>query len=117
MNKTAEDLYLAGQIMAEGFMDKLAEELEKEAKEEKQKRTLKGVLFGATPRGKALRGLAAGLGAGIGVGLGSGFGIGRLLGGLDAYKTSTESLDYNFKRLISVINHEKKLKALEDLLK
>jgi len=62
MNKTAEDLYLAGQIMAEGFMDKLAEELEKEAKEEKQKRTLQGVLLGATPRGKTLRGLGLGLG-------------------------------------------------------
>jgi len=115
MDKYAEDLYLAGQIIAQGFMDKLAEDLKREI--QKPRRTLKGVLFGATPRGKALRGLAAGLGAGIGVGLGSGFGIGRLLGGLDAYKTSTESLDYNFKRLISVINHEKKLKALEDLLK
>jgi len=32
MDKYAENLYIAGQIMAEGFMDKLAEELEKEAK-------------------------------------------------------------------------------------
>ena len=31
MDKYAEDLYIAGQIIAEGFMDKLAEELEKEA--------------------------------------------------------------------------------------
>jgi len=32
MDKYAEDLYIAGQIIAEGFIDKLAEELEKEAK-------------------------------------------------------------------------------------
>jgi len=31
MDKYAEDLYIAGQIIAEGFMDKLAEELEKDA--------------------------------------------------------------------------------------
>ena len=60
MDKYAEDLYLAGQIIAQGFMDKLAEDLKREI--QKPRRTLEGVLLGATPRGKTLRGLGLGLG-------------------------------------------------------
>jgi len=56
MDKYAKNLYLAGHIIATGFMDKLAEEIATKDKKRKQK-TWKGVLFGATPHGKLWRGI------------------------------------------------------------